>query len=211
MSARLIIVLAASAGLLLAIAGVSVLFWMAPIGAPDVVAAAALAAGSGANVLYAMAVLVSSVLLAPVLLVLTMRLYSVRPAGALVGVALFGFGLVLECVGTMGSLARIPVTARAAAGDPGALGLFQALTVQYLATDFAGVALLYVGGIVYAGTLWRVHRATSWMLIASTVLLFLGFAVATLALPFLAASIVVYGAAYALLGIVAVRLELVPV
>ena len=45
------------------------------------------------------------------------------------------------------------------------------------------------------------------MLVASTVLLILGFAVSRLALPFLAASIVVYGVAYVSLGVVTVRLK----
>ena len=207
MSAGAIMALATVAGLMLMVAGGSVLFWMAPPGAPDSVTAARLAEGSSANIVYALTVLASCALIAPVLLVLAMRLHPLRPTGTMVGAVLFGLGLVLECVGTMGSLARLPVAARAAAGDAGALMLFQALTVQYLAVDFSGVGLLYIAGIVYAVALWMVHRPTFWLLVASTALLFLGFAIPSLALPFLAASIVVYGLAYVLLGLVAVRLE----
>lgn len=206
-SARAIIALAVVSGLLLAIAGASVPTWMAPPGGADAGAAARLAESPIANLVYVLAVFASCALFAPVLIVLTMRLHRLRPTGALVGAAVFGFGLLLESAATTGSLARLTMAADAAAGDVVALALFQTLTVQYLAVDFAGVGLIYVAAVVYAVTLWRVHRATSWALIVSTALLFLGFAVSPLALPFLAASIVVYGVAYVLLGVVAVRLE----
>ena len=50
MSAGAIMALATVAGLMLMVAGGSVLFWMAPPGAPDSVTAARLAEGSSANI-----------------------------------------------------------------------------------------------------------------------------------------------------------------
>ncbi len=213
MSARLIMVLAILAGFLLIIAGVTFLLWQPPSSATGstIAMAAHLAEQQTANLLYVVSVYLSGVLFLPVILTLTIRLYSKRPNAAIVAGTLFGLGYTLEIVATLASLAQWAMAVpEAARGDPLGIKLLQTLTLQYLAVDFSGVGLVYVAAIIYAVALWRLYRATSSLLLASTGLFVIGFAVfplfPALSSTIIAGSIVVYGLAYITLGQVTVNL-----
>jgi len=208
MSARLITVLAVLAGLLLIVAGVTIPLWMAVAGIGDVQAAQILWDNQVANYLYTITVFLSCVLMAPVILVLSFRLYPSRRDFAVLGGVLFLFGLVLEAVGTMSSLARWPVAIpQALTGDATGLALYRTLTRLYLAVDFSGVALIYVAAIIYTIGLWRLHRLSAYLLVVSTALLVIAFGVPALySTLVLAGSIVVYGVAYGALGQAAIQL-----
>ena len=214
MSARLIVILAILAGFFLIIAGVTFLLWQPPSSATGstIAMAAHLAEQQTANLLYVVSVYLSGVLFLPVIVMLTIRLYSKRPNAAIVAGTLFGLGYTLEIVATLASLAQWAMAVpEAAQGDPLGIKLLQTLTLQYLAVDFSGVALVYVAAIIYAVALWRLHRAASLLLLSSTGLFVIGFAVfplfPALSSMITAGSIVVYGLAYIALGQVAVNLE----
>jgi hypothetical protein len=206
-------ILAILAGFFLVIAGVTFLLWQPPSSTTGstVALAAHLAEQQTANLLYVVSVFLSGVLFLPVILILTIRLNSKRPNAAIVAGTLFGLGYTLEIVATLASLAQWAIAVpEAAQGDPLGIKLLQTLTLQYLAVDFSGVGLVYVAAIIYAVALWRLHRAASSLLVASTCLFVIGFAVfplfPSLSSMIIAGSIVVYGLAYITLGQVAVNL-----
>jgi hypothetical protein len=205
-------ILAILAGFFLIVAGVTFLLWQPPssVTGSTFAMAAHLAEHQAANLLYVISVYLSGALFLPVLLMLTIRLYSKRPNAAIIAGSLFGLGYTLEIVATLASLAQWAIAVpEAARGEPLGVKIFQTLTLQYLAVDFSGVALVYVAAIIYAVALWRLHRAASSLLLTSTGLLVIGFAVVSLfpalSLTIIARSIVVYGLAYIALGQVTVN------
>jgi Ca2+/Na+ antiporter len=213
MSPKLTMILASAAGFFLAIAGVAFFFWQPPGNAAGSVEAMAahLSDHQGTNVLYVVSVFLSIVLILPVVLILSIRLYARRPTAAVVAGSLFVFGNVLEALATLASLSQWAFAVpEAAKGDNLGIRLYQTLTFQYLAVDFSGVGLLYVAAVIYAVTLWRVHRSSSWFLIISIGLLIMGFVAVPIASsisPLLTSgSIIVYGMAYVALGRTAVKL-----
>ncbi len=214
MSSRLVMILAVLAGFFLAIAGVTFLLWQPPstAAASTVAAAAHLSSHQTANLLYVISVFLSGVLFLPVILILSIRLYSKRPNAAIVAGGLFGLGTTLEIVATMASLSQwVFAVPEAAKGDPLGIKLYQTLNLQYLAVDFGGVGLIYVAAVIYAATLWRLHRASSILLLISIALLLVGF-IAVPLVPSISSiitsgSIVLYGVAYVALGRATVRLE----
>jgi hypothetical protein len=207
MSSRLTMLLASIAGFFLALAGATFFVWQPPSsGAGSIVAMAAhLTDQQGANILYVISVFLSVVLILPVAVLLSIRLYAQRPNTAIVAGSLFVFGNVLEAAATLASLSQWAFAVpEAAKGDPLGMTLYQTLTFQYLAVDFSGVGLIYVAAVVYAVALWRVHRPSSWLLMISTGLLIIGFAavpvVPSISPILTAGSIVVFGMAYVALG-----------
>ncbi len=206
MSARVTRYLALFAGVSLIVAGVTIPLWMATPGIGDVQAAQILSDNQVANWIHALTVLLSCVLIAPVIVMLCVRLYRPRPALALFGGTTFLLGLVLEAVGTMSSLARHGgAMVGAAEGNLVWLTLYRSLTTLYLAVDFSGVALIYVAGLLLAVALWRLHRLASYLLGLSIILLVVaGLVPAFFSLTVLAGSITVYGLAYGSLGYAAV-------
>ncbi len=214
MSSRLLMLLAVLAGFFLATSGVTFLLWQPPstVAGSTVAAAAHLSDHRMANLLYVLSVFLSCVLFLPVILDLTIRLYSKRPNAAIVAGGLFGLGTALEIVATMASLSQwVFAVPEATKGDPLGITLYQTLNLQYLAVDFGGVVLIYGAGVIYATTLWRLHRASSMLLLTSTGLLLIGFIAVPLVPPIssviMAGSIVVYGVAYVTLGRATVGLE----
>ena len=213
MSSKLTMLLASIAGFFLALAGVTFFFWQPPSGAAgSVVAMAAhLSDHQAANLLYVVSVFLSVVLILPVILLLSLRLYTRRPNAAIAAGSLFVFGNILEGVATLASLSQWAFAVpEAAKGDPLGIKIYQTITFQYSAVDFSGVGLIYVAAVVYGVALWRVHRLSSWLLLISTGLLIIGFAAVSVVpsiSPILTAgSIVVYGMAYVALGRAAVKL-----
>lgn len=214
MSSKLMTVLASIGGFFLAMAGVTFFFWQPPgIAAGSVIAIAAhLSDHQVASFLYVICVFLSAVLILPVVLILSIRLYSRRPNAAIVAGCLFVFGNILEAVATLASLSQWAFAVPdAAKGNTLGIRMYQTITFQYLAVDFSGVGLVYVAAVIYAVALWKVHRPSSWLLIISTGLLLTGFT----AVPFVpsvsslisSGSIVVYGAAYISLGRAAVTID----
>ena len=206
-------ILASAAGFFLAIAGVAFFFWQAPGSAAGSVEAMAahLSDHQGTNLLYVVSVFLSIVLILPVVLILSIRLYARRPTAAIVAGSLFVFGNVLEAVATLASLSQWAFAVPdAAEGNTLGMKMYQTLTIQYLAVDFSGVGLLYVAAVIYTVTLWRVGRSSSWFLMISTGLLIIGFAavpvVPSISPLLTSGSIIVYGMAYVALGRTAVKL-----
>ena len=214
MSSKLTLILASIAGFFLAVAGVTFYFWQPPNStAGSVIAMAAhLSDHRGANLLYVISVFLSVVLILPVVLMLSLRLYTRRPNTAIVAGRLFVFGNILEAVATLASLSQWAFAVPdAAKGDALGINLYQTIALQYLAVDFSGVGLIYVAAVVFAVALWKMHRPSSWFLIISTGLLIIGFA-AVLIVPSIspiltAGSIFVYGMAYVALGHLAGKLK----
>ena len=208
MSARPLTVLAVVAGLLLILAAVTVPLWMAAPGIGDVQAAQILWDNQMANFTYAVAVLLSCVLITPVIVTLTTRLHAVRPGYAVLTGSVFLFGLVLEAAGTMASLSRwAGAITGTLSGDALWLAIYQSLTMLYLAVDFSGVALIYVAAALYVVALWPLHRPSAYALTASIALLIVGFLLPGFySTAVLAVSISVYGLAYAALGFAAASL-----
>jgi hypothetical protein len=207
-------ILSALAGFFLAMAGVTFLLWQPPSSAVGTVVAMAthLSDHQETNFLYVISVFLSVVLFLPIILILTIRLYPKRPNGAIIAGSFFVLGSILETVAMLASLSQWTFAVPdAATGDPFGIKIYQTLTLQYLAVDFSGVGLIYVAAVIYAVVLWKLHRASSVLLVSSTLLLLIGFAI----LPFLpsasstisAGSIVVFGGAYVTLGHSAVRLN----
>lgn len=205
MSARLIMALAALAGFFLIISGLTFMLWQESLSSTtdSTVPTAAI-------LLYAISVCLSTVLLLPVILMLSIRLYSKRPNSAIIAGTFLGLGCILDTVATLASLGRTIAMPKDAQGDPLGNELFQSLTIQYLAVDSGAVGLVYVAAIIYAIDLWRLHRVASSLLLTSTGMIMIGFLISPLS-PSLssitaAGSIVVYGLAYIALGHVAVYL-----
>ena len=214
MSSKLTLILASIAGFFLAVAGVTFYFWQPPNStAGSVIAMAAhLSDHRGANLLYVISVFLSVVLILPVVLMLSLRLYTRRPNAAIVAGSLFVFGNILEAVATLASLSQWAFAVpEAAKGDALGINLYQTIALQYLAVDFSGVGLIYIASIIYAVALWELHRPSSWLLIISIGLLIIGFAavpvVPSISPILTAGSIVVYGLAYGSLGHLAGKLK----
>ena len=214
MSSRLIMVLAVLAGFFLVLAGVTFLLWQSPSSVAGSVEAMAvhLSDHQKANFLYVISVFLSVVLILPVIVTLTIRLYPKRPNGAIIAGSFFVLGSILETVATLASLSQWAFAVpEASKGDPLGITLYKTLNFQYLAVDFCGVGLIYVAAVIYAFVLWKWHPPSSILLLLSIGLLFIGFAAVPI-IPAIssfitAGSIVFYGIAYVALGRVAVKLE----
>ena len=214
MSSRSVMLLAAFAGFFLALAGVTFLLWQPPSSATGSVEAMAvhLCDHQEANIVYAISVFLSVILILPVILILTFRLYPKHPNGAIVAGSFFVLGSILETVATLGSLSQWAFAVpEASKGNPLGITLYQTLNVQYLAVDFSGVGLIYVAAVIYAFILWRLHRPSSTLLLLSVGLLFMGFAAVPI-IPSIgsfitAGSIVLYGITYVALGKAAIKLK----
>jgi hypothetical protein len=207
-SLRAIIAMSWIAGAALCVAGIAFLHGAATSNDADAGAQIAqLVRSQTWNFVYVAAVYVCYALFIPVIVVLTIRLHAARPAGSVSAGSLFCLGGAVEMAATLASMGRwayaIP---RGAQGDASAVGLFQTLTTQFLILDFAGVALVYAAGVLYAIMLWRIHRPTSCLLLLSTALLVVGIPASAVAsdvgMVLSMLSILVYAAASVCLGYV---------
>lgn len=176
MSARVTRYLALFAGLALIVAGVTVPVWMASADIGTIQAAQILYDNQVAHWLYVATVLVSCLLIVPVIVLLAVRLYPLRPALALIGGTTFLFGLALEATGTVSSLARFTgAVTGAMQAEPLWIAIYHSLTTLYLAVGFTGVALIYVAGIILAVALWPYHRLSAILLAVAVVTFIIAF------------------------------------
>ncbi|NPV09012.1 MAG: hypothetical protein HPY83_13745 [Anaerolineae bacterium] len=202
MSTRMTRYLALFAGLALIVAGLTVPVWMASPGIGDIQAAQILYDSQAFHWLYVITVIVSCVLIAPVIVLLAVRLYPLRPELSLVGASAFLLGLILEAAGSASSLARFGgAVTGAMEADPLWISIYHSLTSLYLAVDFAGVALIYVAGVLLALALWRHHLISSILLLLAAVVFVVALFLPSFYSTFtLAGSIVIFGLAYGALG-----------
>lgn len=220
MSARATRFLALFGGLAVIAAALTVPLWLASPGVGVVQAAQILHDNRVLHWLYVIGVLISGVCMAPVVVLLAVRLYRRKPGPALLGAGAFLFGLMLEAIGALVSLARLGVGtsfAEATYTNPAAavmnadttwLPLYLSLTATYQLTAAAGVVLVFVGATVLSGFLWR----RQWIPVALVVPAVLIFIIA-LFVPgvwlttVMAASFVVLGLAYGAFGYATARLN----
>ena len=109
MSARATRFLALLGGFAVIAAALTVPSWLASPGVGVVQAAQILHDNRVLHYLYVSGVLLSGVCMAPVVVLLAVRLYRRQPGPALLGAGAFLFGLVLEAMGGLVSLARLGV------------------------------------------------------------------------------------------------------
>lgn len=220
MSARATRLLALLGGLALIVAGLTVPSWFASPGIGVVQAAQILYDNQVLHLIYVIGLLSSAVCMAPVIVLLAVRLYRRRPGPALLGAGAFLFGLVLETLGALVSLARLgigvsfPEAAYAGAAsavineDPTWLPLYLSLTATFQITELIGVILVFVGSIALAAALWR-RRWYPAAFVAPSVTIF----VVALFVPgiwmttVMAGSFVVLGGAYGAFGYATARLN----
>ncbi len=220
MSARATRFLALLGGFAVIAAALTVPSWLASPGVGVVQAAQILHDNRVLHYLYVSGVLLSGVCMAPVVVLLAVRLYRRQPGPALLGAGAFLFGLVLEAMGGLVSLARLGVgvsfpeaaySSPAAAvmnGDTASLPLYLSLSATYQLAAAAGAVLVLVGAVVLAAFLWR----RQWVPIALVVPAVLIF-IAALFVPgawlttVMAASFVVLGLAYGAFGYATARLN----
>jgi len=212
MKTRVILVMSWIAGAALFVAGIAFLRGVAPSNETDTaIQITRLAENQLSNFVYVAAVYVCYVLFIPVVVILTIRLYAVRPIGSVIAGTFFCLGGGVEMTATLASLSRwVYVIPEGAKGNAAAIGHFQTLTMQFLILDFAGVALVYAAAILYAILLWGMHRPTSYLLLLSTAVLLVGIP-ATLVSPDLGMvlsilSILTYAVACVCLGYVVRKL-----
>ncbi len=205
MSNRIVITLSIASGLLLALVGI-----LFPLAIPleprlPLLLANALAARQTISYAYVGAVVLSNLLFSPLLVLLTIRLYRRLQATAIIAGSLLAFGIVLETIAVLISLARwswlIPIGAK---GDPNVLLLFETFQTLWMMLDLPGALLFYVAGAIYAVGLWRMHQTTAMLLAASVGFFLIAGAFSTIypaiAGALLTGSIVIYGIAYISLG-----------
>lgn len=203
MSKRSITLLSWLAGALLALAGVTFAIMMPTAGDP-VEQAGFMMQHRSENFIYVASVFFSSVLITPVIIMLSIRLYVVKSTGIIAGTMLI-LAVILESVATLASLSRwayaIPGSIK---GDPLAIKTFETLQILYLGIDFPGVLLFYISAIIYGFIFWNMHRASSLLLFVSTATFLIGggisFAAPGIGMLLSGISIIFYGLAYISLG-----------
>ena len=207
-------------GLALIIAGLTVPLWMASPGIGVIQAARILQENRWYHWAYGALVPLSAAFMAPVVVLLAVRLYRRRPGPALIGAGAFLLGLVLETVGVLLSLVRFGAAAgglnagisAAVAGamqdDPAWMPLYLTLTDAYQVFELAGVVLVFLGGLTLALSLWRRQWLPSALMLVSTVTFLAALFVPAIWLTALmAASFVVLGLAYGAFGYATARLN----
>lgn len=205
MSNRVVVVLSIATGVLLVLAGVLFPLVVPLEPRPAFLTANLLAGRQMMSYVYVAAMVLSNLAFSPLLVLLTIRLYATRPGSAIIAGTLLAFGIVLETIAVLISLARwswlIPTGAK---GDPNVLLLFETFQILWMALDLPGAFLYYVSGVIYAIVLWRTHPTAAMLLAASAGFFVAGgalsIAYATIGGALVAGSIVVYGIAYIALG-----------
>lgn len=212
MKKRAIVILSILSGIFLCMAGVTFWIWQpSPIQSDIAQQIAHLSQYNVVHFLYIGSVYLCYTLFLPVIVFLTIALYTRYPIGSILAGSLFCLGGVIELIATLASLGRwIYAVPHGLKGDIVAIGLFKTLTLQFIALDFGGVILVYAAALVYAILMWNIHRLTSYALLLSTALLITDIPVAAL-LPSLAIllptlSIIIYSFACPGLGYIAARL-----
>ncbi len=205
MSNRIVLSLAVASGLLLALVGILFPLVVPLEPRPPLLTAYLLAGRQTISYVYVGAVVLSNIIFSPLLVLLTIRLYRHRQGTAIIGGSLLAFGILLETIAVLVSLARwswlIPVGAK---GEPNVLLLFETFQTLWMMLDLPGALLFYIAGAIYAVGLWRLHPTTAMLLAASGGFFLIAGAV-SIAFPaiggaLVAGSIVIYGIAYMAIG-----------
>ncbi|HEX2912465.1 MAG TPA: hypothetical protein VH186_16775 [Chloroflexia bacterium] len=211
MPKRVVMVLASLAGIFLAVAGILFPVVVFPQAANSIELARHLSNNQFLSLVYVGAILLSNLLIAPVLLLLSLRLYPLKPAIALSAGVVAGTALMLETVAVLLSLARWTWAIPSAASDPAAAKMFETLQSLWLFVDLPGAVLFYCAAVIYAAGVWKLHVFSAWSLAASTGLFLLGGLLTPLSALVgaitCAVSIIVYGLAYFALGDLTIALE----
>jgi len=220
MSARATRYLALFGGLAIIVAGLTVPQWLASPGIGVVQAAQILHDNRVLHWIYVIGVLLSAVSLAPVVILLAIRLYRRQPGPALLGAGAFVFGLVLEVLGALVSLARLGVgtnlpeaefsgaVAAVMSADTTWLPLYLSLTSTYQLLELSGVILVFVGALALSAALWRRRWVPLAFTVPAIVLFVLALFVPGLWLTtVMAAAFAVLGGAYGAFGYATARLN----
>ncbi len=205
MSNRIVLALCVLSGALLALAGILFPLVVPLEPRPPLLTANLLAGRQTMSFVFVGALVLSNVAFSPLLALLTIRLYPRRQGTAIIAGSLMTFGIVLETIAVLMSLARwswlIPSGAK---GDPNVLLLFQTFQTLWMALDLPGALLYYVAGAIYAVGLWRLHPTAAMLLAASGGFILIAGAVSitypAIGGALVTGSIVIYGMAYIALG-----------
>jgi len=220
MSARSTRLLALFGGLAVIVAGLTVPQWLASPGVGVVQAAQILHDNRVLHWIYVIGVLLSAVCVGPVVILLAVRLYRRQPGPALLGAGAFVFGLVLEVLGALVSLARLGVgvsypetgfsgaASAVMSADTTWLPLYLSLTSTYQLLELIGVILVFVGALTLSGALWRRRWVPlAFALPAAIIFIVALFVPGAWLTTVMAASFVVLGGAYGALGYATARLN----
>jgi hypothetical protein len=204
-------VLAILAGLSLVLAGMTFILWMPPPGLSIQQQALHLMSHKNESLIYLFSVYLSGILFTPIIILLTIKLFSQRAIASVAAASTFILAVILQTIATLASFSRwvfaIPELAK---GDVSAGRIFETLQTLYLFIDIPGAILFYVAGIIYAVILWNLQRVASLLLTFSIIVFILGGAITSfipqLSTILTGSSIIIYGIAYISIGDVTHRL-----